>query len=63
MPVYTFTTLDDPSATQGTTAWGINNSGRIVGTYSVGNVEHGFVRLTNGSSTTIDDPNATGGRN
>src|SRR5262249_25703239 len=34
MPVYTFTTLDDPVATNGTVASGINASGNIVGLFS-----------------------------
>ncbi len=35
MPVYTYTTLDDPLATTtlGTEAFGINDSGQIVGRY------------------------------
>ena len=31
MPVYTYTTIDDPLATKGTTAEDINNAGQIVG--------------------------------
>ena len=34
MPVYTYTTLDDPFATGTTSAFGINDSGQIVGQYS-----------------------------
>jgi probable HAF family extracellular repeat protein len=61
MPVYTFTTLDDPSATFGTTASGINNMGQIVGQYgdSSGHA-HGFL-LSGGIYTTLDDPSATFG--
>jgi probable HAF family extracellular repeat protein len=33
MPIYTYTTLGDPSATAGTSAYGINDSGQIVGYY------------------------------
>ena len=34
MPVYNFSTLDDPSADGGlTSAFGINDSGQIVGAY------------------------------
>jgi hypothetical protein len=33
MPIFTYTTLDDPLATGGTFAQGINNSGQIVGYY------------------------------
>ena len=37
MPVYTYTPLDDPAGLPGTTqAYGINTSGQIVGTYSLG---------------------------
>jgi uncharacterized membrane protein len=56
MPVQTFTTLDDPSATNPTTtAAGINAAGNIVGTYQVSAVNHGFV-LSGGTYTAIDDP-------
>jgi uncharacterized membrane protein len=45
MPVYTFTTLDDPLGTGGTGASGINTAGQIIGGYSDGsNPEHGFRR-------------------
>ena len=40
MPVYTYTTLDDPLANNNTQAFGINASGQIVGTYS----GHGFLK-------------------
>jgi uncharacterized membrane protein len=36
MPVYTFTTFDDPSASSYTRAYGINDMGQIVGTYIMG---------------------------
>jgi probable HAF family extracellular repeat protein len=46
MPIYTYTTIDDPlaKARNGTQAFGINASGRIVGTYSGASAgEHGFL--------------------
>src|SRR5262249_18727624 len=63
MPVYTYTTLDDPSATNGTVANGINDSGQIVGDY-VGNspitLTHGFLYdPSSGTYTTLDDPLAS----
>src|SRR5262249_57963700 len=63
MPVYTYTTLDDPSATNGTVANGINDSGQIVGDY-VGNspitLTHGSLYdPSSGTYTTLDDPLAS----
>jgi probable HAF family extracellular repeat protein len=56
MPVNIFTTIDDPLATHSTDAFGINDSGQIVGTFGTSNVFlHGFV-LRGSSFTTIDDP-------
>jgi hypothetical protein len=40
MPVYTYTTLDEPNATTITQAFGINNAGQIVGGYDFA---HGFL--------------------
>src|SRR5437763_17061081 len=63
MPVYTYTTLDDPSANNNTQAFGINASGQIVGQYTdASNHTHGFL-YSNGTYTTLDDPSAsaTGG--
>src|SRR5262249_52992740 len=41
----TYTTLDDPSANNGTSAFGINNAGQIAGTFvNAGN--HGFLETT-----------------
>src|SRR5205823_14439873 len=58
----TYTTLDDPLATgamfnKGTFAYGINNSGQIVGSYAnnIGSGIHGFV-YSGGSYITLDDP-------
>ncbi|HLH87339.1 MAG TPA: FG-GAP-like repeat-containing protein [Xanthobacteraceae bacterium] len=44
---YSFTSLDDPSATTGTFAQGINDSGEVVGYYDDSQGSHGF--LLNGS--------------
>jgi probable HAF family extracellular repeat protein len=51
-----FATIDVPRAT-GTPAYGINNSGRIVGSFGDASGVHGFV-YTGGSFTTIDVPGA-----
>src|SRR5437660_10187543 len=59
MPVYTYTTLDDPSANNNTQAFGINASGQIVGQYiDASNHTHGFL-YSNGTYTTLDDPSAS----
>jgi probable HAF family extracellular repeat protein len=58
MPIYTYTTLDDPSA-DNTQAFGINASGQIVGFYNSGSSFHGFL-LSGGTYTPLDDPLATG---
>src|SRR5438874_1056905 len=50
-----YTTLDDPSATNGTTPFGINDSGQIVGTYEAASGTHSFL-YSGGAFTTIDDP-------
>jgi probable HAF family extracellular repeat protein len=57
----TFTTLNDPSASFGTYAFGINKSGQIVGYYidSTGH-KNGFI-YNDGVYTTIDDPRVIGG--
>jgi hypothetical protein len=61
MPVYTFTTFNDPSASTGTTqAYGINDSDQIVGIFSDGMGNHGFI-ASNGIFTTLDDPAASFG--
>jgi len=56
---FTVTLIDVPGS-RSTTAFGINNAGQIVGTYtdSAGN-EHGFLD-TNGTFTTLDFPGSTG---
>ncbi len=56
---YTYTTLDDPNATSGTLAYGINNAGQVTGYFvNDGADQHGFV-YNGGTYTTLDDPNAT----
>src|SRR6266545_3274488 len=55
---YIFTTLDVPGSTGGTTAFGINTSGQIVGAYGDGGGQHGFL-LSGGSYTTLDVPGST----
>jgi uncharacterized membrane protein len=56
MPVYTYTTVDDPLATLSQAA-GINDSGQIVGLY-FSNAFHGFL-YSGGTFTALDDPLAT----
>jgi len=51
-PSYSFTTIDVPGGYD-TNAYGINNSGQIVG--SVGDILHGFL-YTGGNFTILDDP-------
>jgi uncharacterized membrane protein len=59
MPVQTFTTLNDPLATDHfTNATGINASGSVVGSYEASAVVHGFL-LSGGTYTTIDPLGAT----
>lgn len=60
MPIFTFTTLDDPLATNGTFATGVNASGQVVGSYNAGGNAHGFL-LSGGTYTTFNDPDAAGG--
>lgn len=54
-----WTTLDDPlvDSSQITTAFGINNTGEVVGTY-YNDGQHGFL-YAGGNYTTIDDPLGT----
>jgi len=60
MPI-TFNTFDDPAALPGTTyAYGINDTGQIVGWYYDGSGnggDHGFL-LSGGTYTTLDYPGA-----
>ena len=54
MPVYNYTTLDDPLAAEGTFAYGINTSGQIVGYYQDSNLNKvGFV-YSGGTFTTFN---------
>ena len=55
-----FTTLDDPLATFGTRAFGINDMGQIVGTYNDDSGIHGFL-LSGGTYFNFDDPSAADG--
>jgi probable HAF family extracellular repeat protein len=60
-----YTTLDVPGATNWglaafTWAYGINDSGQVVGFYGKDGTLHGFV-YSGGSYTTLDVPGATGG--
>src|SRR5262249_5769785 len=50
-----YTTLDDPLATNGTQAFGINDAGQIVGTYDNATGTHAFI-YSGGNFTTVDDP-------
>src|SRR6266849_2362906 len=60
MPVYTFTTLDDPLAIS-EAVFGINDAGQVVGVYDDANRHgHGFL-YSGGTFTTLDDPLGTGG--
>jgi len=47
-------------ATTSTVAYGINNSGQIVGSYTNASGAHGFL-LSGGTYTTLDDPLGTNG--
>jgi len=43
MPIYTYTTLDDPNVANSTRAFGINDHGQIVGSYTTADHKlHGF---------------------
>jgi len=56
MPIYAYTTLDDPLGPLGTSAQGINTSGQIAGYYlDSSNSSHGFL-YSGGTYTTLDDP-------
>ena len=53
MPVNIFTTIDDPLPPRNTRAFGINNSGLIVGSFvDASNHQHGFL-LSGGSFITL----------
>lgn len=59
MSVYTYTTLDDPLATGGTFAFGINATGQVVGYYQNASGSHGFL-YAGGTYTTLDYPSSNG---
>ncbi|NOT85889.1 MAG: hypothetical protein HOP02_14160, partial [Methylococcaceae bacterium] len=57
---YAYTTLNVPSATQGTVAYGINAGGQVAGVFYDDKGSHGFIY--NGTDyTTLDAPKATNG--
>jgi hypothetical protein len=56
---YDYTTLDVPGAIL-TVAIAINDAGQIVGRYTVGGGDHGFLLDVDGSYTTLDVPGVTG---
>jgi probable HAF family extracellular repeat protein len=63
--VYSYVIVDDPSATgsqpnQGTSPFGINSSGQIVGYYFNGTANHGFLD-SSGSFSNVDDPSGNNG--
>jgi probable HAF family extracellular repeat protein len=54
---YTYTTFDVPDVTAHTSAYGINNAGQVVGTFSNATGPHGFLK-DGATFTTIDVPGA-----
>ena len=61
MSVYTYTTLDNPSATATTQPLGINDAGQVVGIYQapiIFSTYYGFL-YSGGSYTTLSDPSST----
>ena len=59
MPVYTYTTIDEPRANFRTDPTAINDAGTIVGTYVDLTGNHGFL-YSGGTYATLDAPGATG---
>ena len=55
MPVYIYTTLDDPFALTGTEAGDTNATGQVVGNYQNAGGNHGFL-YNNGSYTISNVP-------
>jgi hypothetical protein len=53
----TYTIVDDPLGVHSTLAFGINNAGQIVGSYTDSRGDHGFLNV-GGTYTTIDVPGA-----
>src|SRR5262249_29508577 len=61
MPIHVFNTFGNPSAIAGTTqAFGVNDTGQIVGRLQNATGFHGFL-LSGGTYTILDDPSATNG--
>src|SRR6516162_2673138 len=58
MPVYTYTTIDEPRANFRTDPTAINDAGAIVGTYADLTGNHGFL-YSGGTYATLDAPGAT----
>lgn len=58
MTTYTFTTLNDPSAVNGTDATGINGDGQIVGYYVDGSGNEEGFEFNNGSYIAVNNNNA-----
>src|SRR5262245_28069587 len=61
MPVYTYTTLDNPSAASTTQPLGINDAGQVVGIFDlpiIFSTYYGFL-YSGGSYTTLSDPSST----
>jgi hypothetical protein len=44
-----------------TAAFGVNDIGQVVGSYTAGGVSEGFIRSASGAVTTISDPSGVGG--
>ena len=61
MPVYTFTTLDDPLGTKGTTAQGINDAGQVAGNFIDASTRSSGFLYSNGTYTILLDPSGTAG--
>src|SRR5438067_12571005 len=62
MPVYTFTTLDDPLG-MAAVAFGISDAGQVVGAYTDANVHGEGFLYSGGTFATLDDPLGSGGTN
>jgi uncharacterized membrane protein len=56
MPINVFTTIDDPSASRGNFANGINDAGQIVGEFNTSNSFEGFVRNSDDTFVTLNLP-------
>jgi len=61
MTVFSYSTLNDPLAAEGTFPTGINNNGQIVGYYvDSSGIDHGFL-YSGGTYTTLNDPSGSKG--